>query len=263
MFLMSQIVSEIIEEEVLQPTNEDIPHHPGFSSSKKYNKQSFQNSYQQYTRSNPDLRKPFEEADQFDSEDIQSKIKQRSNHYPHNVHQGSRQGQMRNDGIIGNSMGMNNEYTGDMLNMNNKHMGRPIGMKSEHMGDPQRMNNAHMGGPMGMSNGVHEHQNMGHYNHHGGQHIHNNNQHFSNINTNSNSWFSGTFGTLYEIMMIFFLVSLIYNCIFGRNTNDKHAMNWYNANRQYFEERYEHIGLNKAEMEELPQNAMMKDSIIV
>ena len=82
-------------------------------------------------------------------------------------------------------------------------------------------------------------------------------------NNNSNKWYSGPFGTLYEIMMIFFLIGLVYNCIFGRNQNDKHALAWYNANKQYFEERYEHIGLDKSDMEDFPVDNMMKDSVLI
>ena len=84
----------------------------------------------------------------------------------------------------------------------------------------------------------------------------------TNTNTN-NSWYSGTFGTIYEIMMILFLVGLVYNCLFGRNQNDKHALAWYNANKQYFEERYEHIGLEKAEMDEIPIESTLKDSVLI
>lgn len=85
------------------------------------------------------------------------------------------------------------------------------------------------------------------------------NQHFNvhqdniigNINNNSygpfgifsNSWMN----TLYEIMMMLFFFSFVYNCFCGNNKNDKYALAWYNANKQYFEERYANIGLKKEE----------------
>ena len=47
----------------------------------------------------------------------------------------------------------------------------------------------------------------------------------------------------YQIMMIFFFVSFIYNYFLGKNQNDKHALVWYNSNKEYFEERYEYFGL--------------------
>lgn len=87
-------------------------------------------------------------------------------------------------------------------------------------------------------------------NHHSHHHRHNNHhpkgaqeiqQGFTN---NSNSIFSGYMGTIYEILMVFFFFNFIYNCFYGNKQNDKNALIWYNANKQYFEERYKQIGLN-------------------
>ena len=47
----------------------------------------------------------------------------------------------------------------------------------------------------------------------------------------------------YQIMMIFFFVSFVYNYFLGKNQNDKHASVWYNANKEYFEERYDYFGI--------------------
>ena len=50
-------------------------------------------------------------------------------------------------------------------------------------------------------------------------------------------------GLFYQLIMVFFLVSFVYNFFLGKNQNDKHALVWYNANKDYFEERYEYFGL--------------------
>ena len=47
----------------------------------------------------------------------------------------------------------------------------------------------------------------------------------------------------YQIMMIFFFVSFVYNYFLGKNQNDKHALVWYQSNKEYFEERYEYFGV--------------------
>jgi hypothetical protein len=105
--------------------------------------------------------------------------------------------------------------------------------------------------------GGNRHQMGGHgrHNQHGGgmggsQHF-NGNQ--DNIITNHNNRSYGPFGifsnswmnSLYEIMMMLFFLSFIYNCFCGNNKNDKYALAWYNANKQYFEERYSDIGLKE------------------
>ena len=82
-------------------------------------------------------------------------------------------------------------------------------------------------------------------------------------NNMNNSWHNGYLGVGYQIMMIFFLIGLIYNCIFGRNLNDKHALAWYNANKQYFEERYELIGVSENENNDLPIDSKSKDCVLI
>ena len=52
-------------------------------------------------------------------------------------------------------------------------------------------------------------------------------------------------GFVYQLIMIFFLVSFVYNFFLGKNQNDKHALVWYNSNKEYFEERYEYFGLEE------------------
>lgn len=82
--------------------------------------------------------------------------------------------------------------------------------------------------------------------------------------SNRNSWYSSYLGAGYQIMMIFFLVGLIYNCLFGRNQNDKHAIAWFNANKQYFEERFEKVGLTQDDTEtEIPDDIKMNDSVLI
>jgi hypothetical protein len=70
-----------------------------------------------------------------------------------------------------------------------------------------------------------------------------NNRSYGPFGIFSNSWMN----TLYEIMMMLFFFSFVYNCFCGNNKNDKYALAWYNANKQYFEERYSNIGLKKEE----------------
>jgi hypothetical protein len=93
------------------------------------------------------------------------------------------------------------------------------------------------------------------HSHHGGNHGHsqnfqNNQQQINSNNQNFNSpssWLGSTYGSIYEVMMIVFLGGFIFNCLCGKTLNDKYAIAWYNANKQYFEERYEMIGLKKEE----------------
>lgn len=101
-------------------------------------------------------------------------------------------------------------------------------------------------GMHGMSGrGGHQHNSMQSNNFQNNQHMNQNN----NFNTPS-SWM-GSFGPIYEIMMLVFLAGLIFNCFCGNTHNDKYALAWYNANKQYFEERYEVIGLGPQEEDQL------------
>jgi hypothetical protein len=50
--------------------------------------------------------------------------------------------------------------------------------------------------------------------------------------------------------MFLFLGGFLFNCIFGNTHNDKFATAWYHANKQYFEERYEQLGISKEQEEE-------------
>ena len=66
----------------------------------------------------------------------------------------------------------------------------------------------------------------------------------------------------YQIMMIFFFVSFIYNYFLGKNQNDKHALVWYNSNKEYFEERYEYFGVEDDDKLKKPKRntiSLMKD----
>ena len=74
----------------------------------------------------------------------------------------------------------------------------------------------------------------------------------NNYNSNSKSGFFNSFVSsgIYQMLMIMFLGSFIYNCIFGKTHNDKYATAWYQANKQYFEERYEELGITKEQEEE-------------
>ena len=76
--------------------------------------------------------------------------------------------------------------------------------------------------------------------------FHSNQQHsnFQQFSTNSHkSIFSGYMGSFYQIIMVAGFFGLIYRLVFGNRQNDKYAMIWYDANIDYFKERYELIGL--------------------
>ena len=68
-------------------------------------------------------------------------------------------------------------------------------------------------------------------------------------------------GLFYQLIMVFFLVSFLYNFFLGKNQNDKHALVWYNANKDYFEERYEYFGLEDEDKltKKIPKNNFIKN----
>ena len=69
------------------------------------------------------------------------------------------------------------------------------------------------------------------------------------------------FGLFYQLIMVFFLVSFVYNFFLGKNQNDKHALVWYNANKDYFEERYEYFGLEEEDKltKKIPRNNFLRN----
>ena len=68
-------------------------------------------------------------------------------------------------------------------------------------------------------------------------------------------------GLIYQLIMVFFFVSFVYNYFLGKNQNDKHALVWYNSNKDYFEERYEYFGLEDEEKlsKKIPRNNFIKN----
>ena len=68
-------------------------------------------------------------------------------------------------------------------------------------------------------------------------------------------------GVFYQLIMVFFLVSFVYNFFLGKNQNDKHALVWYNANKDYFEERYEYFGLEDDDKlsKKIPRNNFIRN----
>ena len=126
-----------------------------------------------------------------------------------------------------------------------------------------RMNKGNKGGFQGGMPGR-QVGNMGSHNT-GNNNIKNMQQSYSNNNNSPSAWFGGIYGSIYEILMLIFLFGFIFNCFCGKNLNDKYAMAWYAANKQYFEERYEVIGRNNQESDQLefkmPENApIIKES---
>ena len=70
----------------------------------------------------------------------------------------------------------------------------------------------------------------------------------------------------YQIMLIFFVVSFAYNYFLGKNQNDKHALVWYNENKEYFEERYDYFGVEDDDKLKRPKNSsisLMRDCKLI
>ena len=116
-----------------------------------------------------------------------------------------------------------------------------------------QMNNHHRN-PRGFSQNFNPHQMGGqssYYNSHNYQQSNhqNNNNNYQTYSTNSRkSKFGGYFSSVYQILMALGFVGLIYRLFFGNRQNDKYAMVWYEANIDYFKERYESVGLIEDEI---------------
>ena len=116
-----------------------------------------------------------------------------------------------------------------------------------------QMNNHHRN-PRGFSQNFKPHQMGGqssYYNSHNYQQSNhqNNNNNYQTYSTNSRkSKFGGYFSSVYQILMALGFVGLIYRLFFGNRQNDKYAMVWYEANIDYFKERYESVGLIEDEI---------------
>ena len=84
-------------------------------------------------------------------------------------------------------------------------------------------------------------------------------------NTNQTSTTRKILSLFYQIMMIFFIVSFVYNYFLGKNQNDKHALVWYNSNKEYFEERYEYFGVEDDDNLKKPRNTipLIKDCKLI
>ncbi len=97
----------------------------------------------------------------------------------------------------------------------------------------------------------------------------NNNQQIISNNNNMNSF--GPFGifnsslanSIYEILMMIFLLGFLYNCFCGKNANDKHALAWYNSNKQYFEERYSELGIKNGDEDDDNTSILYKNINII
>ena len=62
-------------------------------------------------------------------------------------------------------------------------------------------------------------------------------------NQNHKSKLNEYMNSIYQIMMVLCFVGFIYKLFFGNKQNDKYALAWYEANKDYFKERYEIFGL--------------------
>lgn len=104
----------------------------------------------------------------------------------------------------------------------------------------------------GMPSGsVHDGMN-GRRSHRGGNEYKNNYNTYSTMNNSHSTNPFKFFGPFYEIIMILFVGGFIFNCFIGKTQNDKYAMSWYSANKQYFQERYTVIGMGKDDLDTIP-----------
>ena len=86
----------------------------------------------------------------------------------------------------------------------------------------------------------------------------------SNTNQGNKSKLSEYMNSIYQIMMVFFFLGFIYKFIFGNRQNDKYALAWYEANKDYFKERYEIFGLVEDEENgSFKTDDNMKDCIMI
>ena len=85
------------------------------------------------------------------------------------------------------------------------------------------------------------------------------------LKSNPPSKLKKAFSLCSQILMIFFFISFIYNYFLGKNQNDKHALVWYNSNKEYFEERYEYFGLEDDDKFKKPKSTipLMKDCKLI
>jgi hypothetical protein len=159
-------------------------------------------------------------------------------------------------GRNGRNRGMNRDLRDHGLGINGRNEYPGMGMQGAHGMGGHGMGGHGMGGlgmgGHGMSGGMN-----------GGRKSFNEPSYQNNFNNINNGHSSSWFGSLYEMIMLMFLIGFIFNCFFGKNQNDKYAINWYNANKQYFEERYEMIGLGKDENQEEVEYKMPDDCPLI
>ena len=83
-------------------------------------------------------------------------------------------------------------------------------------------------------------------------------------NNQSKSKFTEYMNSMYQIMIVFFFFGLVYKLFFANKQNDKNALEWYEANKDYFKERYEIFGLvEDEETGSFRKDENMKDCIMI
>ena len=83
-------------------------------------------------------------------------------------------------------------------------------------------------------------------------------------NQHNKSKISEYMNSAYQFMMVFFFIGLVYKLFFGNKQNDKYALAWYEANKDYFKERYEIFGLVEDEENgSFKKDENMKDCIMI
>lgn len=177
---------------------------------------------------------------------------------------------------------MNNDFIDERMEMPHQRMG------GAHPGFRNMEPERHFGGGgAGMNRRFNQHPGMmpemmgGAHHRQGHRNFPNNGMRMNNFQNNhqqqvissggNNNQSHGPFGifnssfanSLYEILMMVFLLGFLYNCFCGKNANDKYALAWYNANKQYFEERYAELGIKNSDEEEIVETdslPIIKDS---
>ena len=83
-------------------------------------------------------------------------------------------------------------------------------------------------------------------------------------NRQNKSKFTEYMNSMYQIMIVFFFFGLVYKLFFGNKQNDKYALEWFEANKDYFKERYKIFGLVEDEENgSYKKDENMKDCIMI
>ena len=139
----------------------------------------------------------------------------------------------------------NNNYNNEYINNNNDYsqMDNINTINNlNYINQINQMNNRHHHNSRGFSQGG-QYGKSTYFDSQSTYHSSQQNQNYQSYSTNKKSKMGGYFTSFYQIMVAVGFFGLIYRLVFGNRQNDKYAMGWYDANIDYFKERYELIGL--------------------